>query len=209
MWTILGTLAAIIALGAFGWYLIQDQPPPPMPTPAGVTDDGGHQAGLAVAGSGPATVEVYHDFLSPDSRDVEDALHPALDRLLTQNRIRLVWHPLGQRGESGDDAARAANAIACAADGGKLRSFGDALYANQPAPGRGGLTDDQIMEIAGPVGLNAPSFATCVRDQRYREWVAIVDARAAERGVTEAPAVFVNGERLARPTERALLAAVG
>jgi protein-disulfide isomerase len=209
MWTVLGTLAAIIAFGAFGLYLIQDEPPPPMPTPAGVTDDGGPQAGLAVAGGGPALVEMYQDFLSPGSRDVEQALHPVLDRLLQQNRIRLVWHPLGGRGTPGDDATRAANAVACAADKGKVRSFADALYANQPDPGQGGFTDDQLLEIAGPVGLNTPAFAACVRDQQYRDWIGVVDARAAERGVTQAPAVYVNGVLLEQPTERALLAAVG
>lgn len=209
LWTILGTLAAITAFGALGWYLMQAPPPPALATPAGVTDDGGHLAGLAAAGTGPTTVEVYQDFLSPDSRAADAAIRPVLDMLLAQNRIRLVWHPLGGGTSLGDDATRAANAAACAADAGKLRAFADALYANQPAPGRPGLSDDQIMEIAGPVGLNAPSFAACVRDQRYRDWVGVVDARAAERGVTAAPTVYVNGVRLDRATERELIAAIG
>jgi protein-disulfide isomerase len=209
LWTILGTLAGIVAFGALGWYLMQDEPPPPLATPAGVTDDGGRQAGLAVAGTGPTTVEVYQDFLSPESRAADAAIRPTLDALVAQNRIRLVWHPLGEGTNTANDATRAANAAACAADAGKLRPFADALYANQPPPGRAGLSDDQIMEIAGPVGLNAPSFATCVRDQRYRDWVGIVDARAAERGVTTAPVIYVNGVRLDQPTARALVAAVG
>jgi protein-disulfide isomerase len=132
-----------------------------------------------------------------------------LDSLVAQNRIRLVWHPLGGGTNPTDDATRAANAAACAADAGKLRPFADALFANQAPRGSPGLSDDQIMDIAGPVGLNAPSFAACVRDQRYWDWVGIVDARAAERGITTAPAVYVNGMPLDRPSAQALVAAVG
>lgn len=209
LWTVLGTLAAITAFGALGWYLMQDEPPPTYATPSGVTDDGGPQAGLTVAGTGPTTVEVYQDFLNPASRAADAGVRAALDSLVAQNRIRLVWHPLGEGINPTDGATRAANAATCAADAGKARAFADALYANQPAPGRIGLSDDQLMEIAGPVGLNAPSFASCVRDQRYREWIGIVDARAAERGVTGTPAIYVNGTRLDQPSATALLAAVG
>jgi protein-disulfide isomerase len=212
LWTIVGTLAAVIGVGVLGWWLMQEPPPPSLATPVAVSNDGGLQAGLTVAGTGPTVVEVYQDFTSSDSLALDAQLRSTLDALVAQNRIRLVWHPLGTAEDSaGDtgDATRSANAAACAADAGKARAFADALYANQPAPGRPGLSDDQIMQIAGPVGLNAPSFAACVRDQRYRDWVGVVDARAAERAVSGAPAIYVNGTALQRPTAAALTAAVG
>lgn len=209
LWTILGTLAVVIGIGAFGWHLMQEDPPPTMATPAAVTNDGGHQAGLAAGGGGPTVVEVYQHFLSRDSKAVDAAIRPTLDSLVAQNRIRLVWHPLGAGTNPTDGATQAANAAACAADDEKLRAFADVLYANQPPPGRPGLSDDQIMDLAGPVGLNAPSFAACVRDQRYRDWVGVVDTRAAERGVTAGPAIYVNGIRLERLTAQGLVAAVG
>jgi len=209
LWTIVGTLAALIAIGAFGWYLMQEPPPPALVTPAGVNDDGGRQAGVTVGGAGPVVVEVYQDFLSPRGRAVDESTRQALDSLVAQNRIRLVWHPLGTDADPSGGGTRAANAATCAADAGKARQFADALYANQPPAGSPGLSDDQIMDIAGPVGLNAPSFAACVRDQRYRDWVAVVDTRAAERGVAGAPAIYVNGSRLQNPTAAALVSAVG
>jgi Thioredoxin len=212
LWTIVSTLAAVIGVGVLGWWLMQEPPPPAVATPTAVSDDGGLHAGLTVAGTGPTVVEVYQDFTSPDSLALDAQLRSTLDALVAQNRIRLVWHPLGTAEDGAGnpgDATRSANAAACAADAGKARAFADALYANQPAPGRPGLSDDQIMQIAGPVGLNAPSFAACVRDQRYRDWIGVVDARAAERALITPPAVYVNGEPLAQPTARALAAAVG
>lgn len=208
-WAIVGTLVALAAFAGLGWYLMQPPPPPPYATPAAVVDDGGSQAGLAAGGSGPVVVEVYQDFLSPHSRAVDAAIRPVLDALLAENRIRLVWHPLGDGANPTEGATRAANAVACAADVGKLRAFADALYANQPRPGQAGLSDNELLEIAGPAGLNMPSFAACVRDQRYRDWIGVVEARAAERGVGQVPAIYVNGTRLPQPTANALVAAIG
>jgi len=208
MWAIAGILVGLTAFAGLGWYLMQP-PPPPYATPVAVVDDGGRHAGLAVGGSGPVLVEVYLDFLSSHSRTVDAAIRPTIDALLAENRIRLVWHPVGDGFNPTEGATRAANAVACAADVGKLREFTDALYDNQPRPGRPGLSDDELLDIAGPAGLNMPSFAACVRDQRYRDWIGIVDARAAERGVVDAPAIYVNGVRLAHPTVGALVAAVG
>jgi protein-disulfide isomerase len=209
MWTITGTLAVIVALGGFGWYLMQPPPPPEVETPAAVTDDGGAMAGLAAGGSGPTVVEVYQDFLSPHSRSVDEAVRPILDALVAENRIRLVWHPVGEGINPTEGATRMANAVACAADDGKLRTYADALYANQPPPGAPGLSDNELLDLAGPVGLNAPSFASCVRDQRYHKWVGVVDTRTVERGVPQVPSIYVNGTRLEQPTAGAIVAAVG
>jgi protein-disulfide isomerase len=209
LWTIVGALAALTAAGGLGWFLMQPPPPPPYATPAAVVDDGGAQAGLAAGGSGPVLVEVYLDFLSPESRAVDAAIRPTIDALLAENRIRLVWHPVGEGLNPTEGATRAANALVCAADEGKLREFADALFANQPRPGQVGLSDNELLDIAGPVGLNMPSFAACVRDRRYGDWIGIVDVRALERGVSQAPAVYVDGVRLEQPTVTALRAAVG
>ena len=87
-------------------------------------------------------------------------------------------------------------------------SGGAALFANQPAEGSAGLSDDQLIDLGGPVGLNAPSFAQCVRSQRYADWVANVDDQAARRGVTATPTVYVNGAPLGSPTPETLTAAI-
>src|SRR5262249_46272878 len=153
----------------------------------------------------PTTVEVYTNLACVLCRAVDGQTRPMLDELAAMNRIRLIWHPLGVAGESGAYATQAANALACAADLGKLRPYADVLFTNQPANG-GSLSADQLIDIAGPVGLIQPSFAACVRDGHYDAWVAVVDARAQQRGAT-APSIFVNGRQLTAPTQNAILAA--
>jgi protein-disulfide isomerase len=212
LWISVIALAILILSGLIVWRGLRYPPPPGLATPAGVTDDGGTQAGIAVAGTGPTTVEVYVDLLCSQCRTVDAQTRPLLDQLAQQNRIRLVWHPLGFLDDRTDPpgySTRAANALACAADAGKLRPYADVLFAHQPAANRAGLSDDQLIDVAGPAGLNAPAFAACVRDQRYRDWVAIGDSMATRRGVSQAPAIFVDGTRLERPTPQAILMAIG
>jgi protein-disulfide isomerase len=208
--TVIAVLVLVVA-GAVGWSVFRSQTPETFASPAGVTDDGGTKAGITVAGDGPVTVEIYLDFLCPHCRDFEAATANTLDQLAAQNKIRLVWHPLGFLDSATSPAGystRAANAAGCAADAGKLEAYGSTLFANQPAEGSAGLTDDQLIELGGPVGLNAPSFAQCVRGGNYGDWVSNVDAMAARRGVNSTPAVFVDGTLLEQPTVQALIAAI-
>ncbi|HEY7223201.1 MAG TPA: thioredoxin domain-containing protein [Micromonosporaceae bacterium] len=212
LWVSLITLTIIGLSGYILWYEARMPAPHTLATPAGVSDDGGAKAGITVAGSGRATVEVYYDPMCTQCRTVDRQTRPMLDQLVAQNRIRLVWHPLGLLDGRTDPAGystRAANALACAADDGKLRQYADVLFANQPAAGSAGLSDDQLIDVAGQALLIRPSFAACVRDQHYREWVEAGDAAAAARGVVNSPAIFVNGRRLAQPTSAAILAALG
>jgi protein-disulfide isomerase len=206
LWISILMLSGLTLSGLIVWYEMRHPPPPGLATPAGVTDDGGRQAGLTVGGTGSTTVEVYLDFSCVQCRAVDATTGPVLDQLAQLNRIRLVWHPIGSPGGAGY-ATQAANALACAADVGKLRPYADVLFANQPPAGSNGLTADQLIDIAGPVGLIQPSFAACVRDMRYRDWVAVGGTMAEQRGA-RAPSIYVDGRRLPQPTPDAIIAAI-
>lgn len=210
--------------GTVGWFTLRPEPPSTFASPVAVTSDGGDRAGIAVAGDGPILVELYLDLACPNCRAVHDSIASTIDQLVAAGRIRLIWHPLGTAEPvllPGQQApadvrppvpaynTRAANAVARAGDAGKLREFAQTLYANLPADPTTGMNDDQLIELAGPVGLNAPAFARCVRDLSYRDWVANVTAQATQRGVGAAPAVFVNGTLLTDPSPQSLRATVG
>jgi protein-disulfide isomerase len=209
--SVIAALVLILA-GVIGWSALRSQTPDAFVSPPGVTNDGGDKAGIVAAGNGAATVEVYLDFLCPACRQFETTTTPTLNQLVADGKIRLVWHPLGfldsQTSPPGY-STRAANAAACSADAGKLKEYGETLYANQPAEGGPGLSDDQLIDLGGPVGLNAPSFAQCVRDMKYKDWISNVNAKATQRGVFQTPTVLVNGQVLQQPTPENIKAAVG
>jgi protein-disulfide isomerase len=211
LWISVAALAVLLVAGLIGWRVWQSDRPATYAAPAGVTDDGGDNAGIVAAGSGPVTVEVYLDFLCPACQQFEAEATPALDQLIAENKIRLVWHPLGfldDRSTPAGYSTRAASASGCAADGGKLKEFGQALFAQQPPEGGPGLTDDQLVEIGGSVGLINPAFARCVRDTTYADWVSNVNTEAARRGVVSTPTVLVAGTPVDQPSGENIAAAV-
>jgi protein-disulfide isomerase len=209
-WLTVGAVALLLVAGLIGWAVYEAQRPSGGSIPAAATDDSGHRAGILVEGDGPVTVEVYLDYLCPHCKAFEDSAQPTLNQLAASHKIRLVWHPLNFLDPSSTTAysTRAANAAACASDGGKLGPYGAALFAQQPAEGSAGLSDDQLIDIGGPLGLNAPSFAQCVRERTYQSWVDDVTTASVQRGVTGTPTVYVAGKVVANPTVDSVQAAI-
>jgi protein-disulfide isomerase len=164
--------------------------PVPELVPAGTAQD----ADGIVIGSGPATVDLYIDFLCPFCRQFEEASGAALQTIAAAGMGSLVYHPLGflDRLSTTRYSSRAAAASGCASEEGKFVEYKDALFLNQPEEGGPGLSDEQLAQFGLAVGLD-PGFARCIGEGRYLEWAAYVTARALERGVSGTPSVFVDG----------------
>ena len=158
--------------------------------PAGTAQD----ADGIVIGSGPATVDLYIDFLCPFCRQFEEASGAALQTIAAAGMGSLVYHPLGflDRLSTTRYSSRAAAASGCASEEGKFVEYKDALFLNQPEEGGPGLSDEQLAQLGLALGLD-PGFARCIGEGRYLEWAAYVTARALERGVSGTPSVFVDG----------------
>jgi protein-disulfide isomerase len=211
---ILVTVAAVAVLVIaiiVGLSVYKSDQPPAVVIPAGASDVGGTQSGLVAAGNGPVKVEVYFDFLCPFCKQFEATVTPTLDQFVAAGKITLVWHPLGfldSHSKPTGYSTHAAASSGCASDAGKLKPYGEALFAAQPAEGGPGLSDDQLIDIAGNVGIINPAFSACVRESRYAPWVGQLTNQAVQRGVTATPTVLVNGKPVQPPTAEAITAAV-
>ncbi|MFF3442736.1 DsbA family protein [Streptosporangium sp. NPDC002721] len=163
----------------------------PVRVPAGASADG---AGVVV-GTGPVAVDVYVDFLCPFCRSFERMSGPTLNRMVRERAISLVCHPMGflDRLSTSRYSSRASAASGCASDGGKFVEYAHALFTNQPPEGGAGLSDDELIELGGSVGLTGPAFGEGARDGAYLDWSAYVTRKAVERGVSAVPTVFVEG----------------
>ncbi|ETK35673.1 DsbA family protein [Microbispora sp. ATCC PTA-5024] len=146
-----------------------------------------------VVGTGTVVIDVYVDFLCPFCRQFEETAGPTLHRLVDDGLVSIVYHPMAFLDQLSADhySSRASAASGCAADGGLFVEYAEALFANQPPEGGPGLTDDELIEIGGLVGLDPP-FAGCVRDRTYLDWAAYVTDKAMERGVSGTPTVLVE-----------------
>jgi protein-disulfide isomerase len=163
----------------------------PSRVPAGATANGDG----VVLGDGPVTVDAYIDFMCPFCRQFEQLAGPTLDAMVAAGEIGLVYHPMAFLDPLSTNrySTRASASSGCAADHGRFREYAKALFANQPPEGGPGLSDEELIQVGASVGLTDPGFAGCVRNHVYLDWTMYVTERAAERGVSGTPSVYVQG----------------
>jgi protein-disulfide isomerase len=178
----------------------------PLDVPAGATASGD---GIAL-GHGPVTVDAYIDFLCPYCREFELEAAPALNAMVAQGAVTLVYHPMSFLDDASTTrySSRAAAASGCAADGGKFADYAAALFTHQPREGGPGLPDEELIRLGVSVGLADQPFGACVRAGRYLDWPSYVTDRATERGVSATPTVLVDGAQV-DPDPRAIADAAG
>ncbi|MEA2320256.1 MAG: hypothetical protein QOD81_106 [Solirubrobacteraceae bacterium] len=170
---------------------------------------GGNEAGDGIAlGTGPVTVDAYVDFLCPFCRRFEEQSGAALDAMVVDRLITLVYHPLGFLDALSTTrySSRASAASGCAADHGRFDEYLKALFADQPPEGGPGLSDEELVALGAAVGLD-DAFGRCVAAHMYLPWTEYVTARAVQRGISGTPSVLVGGVPVPA-NARTILAAV-
>ncbi len=201
-----GTAAGVAILGVVGlitWMVVLNHKQGQVNTPSAA-----NKAGNAiVSGSGPVVIEDYIDFMCPHCKAFHDDAAPAIAELVKENKITLVQHPVAYLDGASTTrySTRASGASGCAADAGKFTEYSNVLFANQPAEGSAGLSDDQLISMGTQVGLG-DSFKTCVRDKRYQAWAKKVSDDATKAGITGTPTILVNGKKVQGNTAAILTA---
>jgi protein-disulfide isomerase len=156
--------------------------------PLGATPNGGIAIGTDGLPGGPApqgkdvvTVDVVSDYICPWCDRFEEEHGAELKDKALAGEIQLVLHPMGYLDQfsTTEYSTRAANAAAVVADQSPehFLAFHEALFANQPAEGGPGLSDEELAELARSLGVD--SAVTDQFSQRpFADWV-----RAATAGV--------------------------
>jgi protein-disulfide isomerase len=144
----------------------------------------------------PVKVIAYIDFICPVCKRFEDTYNDALTSLRNEGKITMEYRPLGflDRQSSTNYSSRSANAAACVADKApeKYAEYVDVLFANQPAEGGAGLSDDKLKSLATDIGADINS---CVDDKTFRPYVKYSTELASNTGITGTPTVFIDGKQ--------------
>ena len=180
---------------------------------AGAINGGGESKyNVEAAGAKTPVMDFYEDFQCPACKGFEDATSAGVSKLLSQGKVKAVYHPLSflDRSLNNDSSLRSANASACAADEGKYLTYHGIVYANQPQREGTGFTDQQLLQFGADAGITSKDFQTCVTGLKYQKWVQNGVQRAAENvPVTATPSLYINGTELERPiTNETITAAV-
>jgi protein-disulfide isomerase len=144
----------------------------------------------------PVKVIAYIDFICPVCKRFEDTYNDALTSLRNEGKITMEYRPLGflDRQSSTNYSSRSANAAACVAEKApeKYAEYVDVLFANQPAEGGAGLSDDKLKSLASDIGADINS---CVDDKTFRPYVKYSTELAANTGISGTPTVFIDGKQ--------------
>ncbi len=154
--------------------------PPRLPVDA----SGKHTRGPADA---VITIVEFSDYQCPYCGQLSGILREVED--LYPNQIRRVFRdfPLPMH----KDAAKAAEAAACANDQGKFWPMHDRLFAGQKS-----LTLADLPRYAEDAGLQVRKFEACLASGRHASKVREDHDEGTRYGVTGTPSLFVNGRPL-------------
>lgn len=162
--------------------------------------------GAILVGDGENRLDTYIDFMCPVCNQFEQVFGEEIQALVDDGSITHGIHPiaiLDPQSQGTEFSTRAANAMYCVAvaDAEASVPFLNAMFANQPAEGTPGLTDEQILEIAGTVGVS--DIDSCVNDGVYADYVTAMTAETPVQpgaaGVGT-PTVAINGEVISNST---------
>jgi protein-disulfide isomerase len=159
------------------------------------------------------TVDLYEDFQCPNCKTFEDESGSTLAQLVADGTVQARYHGMAFLDTSANDdystrALNAAAVVVATAGPDAFQTFHDLLFANQPAEGGSGLTDDQLVAYANQAGASGGTVEQDIRDLRYGDWVATATDQASKDGVTGTPTVFVDGTKLADLSPDGLTAGV-
>ena len=148
----------------------------------------------------PVTIVEYGDYQCPFCTRYFSQIQPLIkSQYIDTGKAKMVFRDFPFLGP---ESTAAANAAQCAGDQGKLWSYHDALYTakigdentNQNAENDGFFTRAEFLSLAGQVGLNVPTFTTCLDGNQDANAVAAEKAAAVAVGVASTPTTIVNGK---------------
>ncbi|MCB7136906.1 DsbA family protein [Cellulosimicrobium marinum] len=169
--------------------------------------------GTAGTDNGAEAVEVgvYLDYMCPVCGDFEETNGASIDALREAGDITVVLHPvaiLDRFSQGSQFSTRAVAAAGLVADQAPeaMNDFNALMFANQPAEGTEGLTDEQIADLAEQAGVPADvaaQIADGTATEQFADWAATATNVATndealinpQSGGFGTPTITIDGER--------------
>ncbi|MDN5750751.1 MAG: DsbA family protein [Pseudonocardia sp.] len=196
--TVVGVVLVVAFAGAVGVGVYLSQRPTEVVVPPGAT-----ASGVVVgADAAPVTLDIFLDFQCPACRAYEERFGAMIEELIENGTARVVYHPVAylNRFSSNQYSTRSSAASGCAAESGVFPQYLRLLFANQPAEGGDGLSEEMLVALGEQAGAG-PGFATCVAEDRYVGWTAALTDEASQAGIVSTPTVLADGREIARTAE--------
>ncbi len=138
----------------------------------------------------PVTVIEYADFQCPVCKRAESDIVSRIEREYVEQRlVKIEFRMFPFLGQESWDAAQAAEA---AREQGKFWEYHDALFNAQGSENSGAFSYDNLVQIAGDVGLDVAAFEETLTSNKYLDPVGDEADAAREAGVASTPTFFIG-----------------
>jgi protein-disulfide isomerase len=153
--------------------------------------------GIVFNPDAPLRIDIWEDFQCPFCNFFEQEMGGYLDELIRNQEAKVVYHMASFLGQ---ESVRATNASYCAVDEDRFLDFHKALYEVQGNENSGIFSNKNLITIGSKLGVTSETFADCVNDNKYGDYVKKVAESMAPNKVEGTPTVFINGTRWERTT---------
>lgn len=211
---IIPVLVALVAVAGLGFALVQAGDDDGSEPAANVEKDTGNQPEvddparrneddpMAIGDvDAPVVMVFYSDFQCPYCGQFARETEPELiEDYVEKGIMRIEWRDFPYIGE---DSTKGAVAGRAAAEQDKFQEFHDAVYADQPEPNSGEMTDDYLDGIAEKIGLDMDEFHEDFDPDKFEDEVEEDFKEGQSLGVSAAPTFVINGIPIigAQPTD--------
>lgn len=192
------TVVALVVVAGVGVLIYRAmQPAGPVAVPEGMSTEQPYLALGAPEDSGKPVLEVHLDFMCPYCGQFEEINGDDLATMVANEEATVHIVPrrfLDTASTTGDYSSRAANAMVCVweDDPANVIPFQQLMFANQPAEGSAGLTDEQILGYAQEAGASG-EVESCMSEETYVPWVRQVADPYGEENGGGTPYVEIDG----------------
>ncbi len=107
-----------------------------------------------------------------------------------KGHVRLVYKQFPILGQ---ESLTAAEASECAAEQDGFWEYHDRVFEDQ-ATKRSSLTTEKLVGFAGDIGLDEPSFQTCLSEKRHTDTIYQEASMIQSLGIRGTPAFLLNGQ---------------
>jgi len=153
-------------------------------------------------------IHIYVDYLSPDAGEFERANARQLVNWISEGAATVTYHPVALLTASSNGtkySLRSAAAAACVAthSPAQFYAFNHDLLDDQPKLNSDGLSDIELADLAGAVGVdNTKAVRSCIENGDFVTWAKEATTRALDGPLAgsddlvlaSAPMIVANGE---------------
>lgn len=192
------TVVALAIVATAGYFVYQaTRPAGPVAVPEGMSADQPYLSLGAPEDSGKPVLEIHVDFMCPFCGQFDEINGEDLAKIVEQEEATVRMVPrrfLDPQSTTGDYSSRAAAAMVCVYedDPDNVMAFQQLMFANQPAEGSAGLTDEQIWGYAEQAGASE-AVRSCMDAKTYQPWVRQIADPYGEQNGGGTPYVEING----------------